>query len=590
MRRACRLSFLSIFLASSAVATVVPPVPVTPAEAREFRATPSYDETLAFIHELTEISPHIRLRSYGRSPQGRELPLVIVSGKGVFTAAAARASGRPVVLIQNGIHSGEIDGKDACLMLLRDLAVGLYPELLERLTLLVVPIYNVDGHERVSPHNRPNQDGPVEGMGFRTTTDGHDLNRDHLKLQTPEARATIGLFNSWRPHLHVDNHVTNGSDHDWVLTYSWAEAPQLAAPVDAWLATHMPRVREATEAAGHRIGPYVGLLDRTDPSAGFSSVIAEPRFATGYYPLRNRPSILVENHAYKPYRARVLANRDFLLALLQEIAREPDTLVDAVRRAEQHTVELGLPDAAPSAVVLRYRPAEPETVRFPVYDWHTEPSRVTGTPLLRFDRGELREIEVPWIHRLVPDRTVPRPRGYFLLPGWPSIERRLTDHDLRFRRLDESLEIEVETMRISRADKPPPSSYQGLTRVDVQVERRSELRRLPTGTLWIPADQPDFEVAAQMLEPDAPDSLVRWGLLSQIMERKEYIAPAVLEDLATKMLDDPETAAEWNRALEDETFAADRGARYEWWYRRTVYWDETVGLMPVMRLLAAPEF
>jgi hypothetical protein len=454
------------------------------------------------------------------------------------------------------------------------------------MVLLVVPIYNVDGHERVSPYNRPNQDGPVEGMGFRTVADGHDLNREHLKLETPEARALIGVVNTWRPHLHVDNHVTDGSDHDWVLTYAWAEAPQAPPTVDAWLAQHMPRVIRDTEVAGHRVGPYVSLIDRTDPAGGFDSVVGEPRYATGYYPLRNRPSILVENHSYKPYRDRVLANRDFMRALLKEIAREPESLVAAVANAEKRTVALGRGNAPPSQVTLRYRRDAPDTIRFPVYAWYTEPSEALGTPILRYRRGVVRETEVPWIHRLVPELTVARPRGYLVLPGWPVIERRLRDHDLRMHRLEQPEQREVETMRIKRSGKGRNSgTYQGLSRVEVVVDRKVERMQLPAGTWWIPADQPDFEVAVQLLEPEAPDSLVSWGLLSIVMERKEYIAAPVLEDLAREMLADPDVAAEWNAALEDESFASSRNARYLWWYRRTKHWDDSVGLMPVLRQL-----
>jgi hypothetical protein len=209
---------------------------------------------------------------------------------------------------------------------------------------------------------------------------------------------------------------------------------------------------------------------------------------------------------------------------------------------------------------------------------------------VRYRRGEVHEIDVPWFHRVAPDLTVARPRGYLVLPGWPVIERRLRDHGLDVRRLDRATEVEVETMRIAPSGDPAGSSYQGLTRVDVTVERRPEVRRLPAGTLWIAADQADFELAAHLLEPDAPDSLVSWGLLSLVMERKEYIGPGVLEDLARDMIQFPMVAAEWERALEDESFAEDSRARYIWWYRRTNHWDETFGLMPVMRLLAEPDF
>jgi hypothetical protein len=359
--------------------------------------------------------------------------------------------------------------------------------------------------------------------------------------------------------------------------------------VDAWLAEHMPRVIESTRALDHRLGPYVSLIDRTDPSKGFDSVVPEPRYATGYYALRNRPSILVENHAYKPFRQRVLANRDFLLALLLEIAREPQTLVDAVGAADARTVALGRPDAEPSEIVLRYARAEPERIRFPAYDWYTEPSVVTGAPLLYFRRGELREIEVPWVHRLTPELSVARPRGYLIPPGWPVIERRLRDHGLRVQRLEASRELEVETMRIRRKTGPIGASYQGRTQVEVEVARGVERRRIPAGTLWVRADQPDFELAVQMFEPEAPDSLVHWGLLSSVMERKEYIGLRELEPLAREMLADPAVVSEWERALEDESLAADARARWLWWYRRTEYWDESVGLLPVFRLMAKPE-
>src|SRR6185436_10084578 len=368
----------------------VPAEWLTPAEAAGFEATPSYEETLAFLRKLQPRLPEMELGFFGSSGAGRPIPLVVVSKEKAFTAEKAQKTGKPILLIQSGIHAGEIDGKDATLMILRDFALnralGRHREILDALTLVFVPIYNVDGHERVSPYNRPNQDGPRRGMGFRTTADGHDLNRDFLKLSTAEARALIGLIASWRPHLHVDNHVTDGVDHDWVLTWSWAEAPQAPAPVDAWMRAHMPAVLAATEKAGHRNGPYVDLEDRDDPTKGFSSWVGEPRYSSGYFPLRNRPSILIEMHSYKPYRQRVLANRDFLLALFAEVARDPASLTRAVAEAEAATVALGRQDAPPSQVVVEYAASpEKDKIRFPVYASEQQPSLVTGGSVLHYE-------------------------------------------------------------------------------------------------------------------------------------------------------------------------------------------------------------
>ncbi|MEW6338190.1 MAG: M14 family metallopeptidase [Acidobacteriota bacterium] len=557
----------------------------TPAEQAEYEATPSLDETVSFLQRLDRALPSVHLTSFGTSPQGRPLPLVVLSAAGAFTPDAARASGATVVLIQSGIHAGEIDGKDATLSLLRDVALGGRPEMLRAGVVLFVPVFNVDGHERVSPYHRPNQDGPRTGMGFRATAAGHDLNRDWLKLQSPEARAMAALVNAWRPHLHVDIHVTDGVDHDWVLTTSHAEAPQAPAPVDAWMTDHLPAVFAATEAAGHRCGPYVDLLDRNDPAQGFSSVIGGARYSTGYFPLRNRPSLLVEMHSYKPYRKRVEAVREFLAALLAEVARDPRSLVAAVTAAEARAEALGRPDAAPSEVVLDWRDAPADRVVFPVYANATATSTVTGQPMLRYRRGEVRAVEVPWVHRVEPSVTTPRPRGYLVLPGWPQIDERLAGHGLRVERLPVPVHMEVESLWASSpryASRP----YQGLTRVEATIERRAQRRTIPAGSSWIPADQPDFEVAAQMLEPACPESLFAWGFLSTVLEQKEYIDGRNLEDIAARMLADPSVRAAWDAALADPSFASDARARLQWWYRRTPFHAvQEIGMLPVLRVM-----
>ena len=577
-----------LILPRGAMEAPAPPEPedwITPAEASGFAATPDLAKTLAFLERLDASMPEMHLTSFGTSAQGRDVPLVIVSKDRAFTPEKARETGLPVVMIQNGIHAGEIDGKDACLMILRDILLGRHRWILEGAILLVLPIYNVDGHERISPHNRPNQDGPVEGMGFRTTASGLDLNRDHMKVVSPEARALVGLFNSWRPHLHVDDHVTNGSDHDWVLTWAWLEAPQLAAPVDAWMKAHMPEVTADTEKMGHRNGPYVWMKDPLDPAKGFYTTLRAPRFSSSYLGLRGRPSILVEMHAHKPYEKRVLANRDFLLALLRQVSDHGRELVEAVEAAERHTVELGRPDAEDSQVVITWKIHEPpDEISWPVYRTHVETSVVTGEPLLRFERGAIDEKVVPWYHVVEPDTTLARPRGYLVLSGWPQIEDRLAAHGLVVERLEKPVTLEAEVMRVSDPEHDE-KSYNGEILMTAKVERTTEERTFPAGTLWIPADQPDFEVAVQLLEPEAPDSLLSWGFLRRVMEQKTWIGERTLEDLVVEMLEDPAAAAQWEAMLEDAAFAQDARARQLWWYERTPYWDETMGLYPVMRLM-----
>ena len=565
---------------------------LTVAEKTDFRATSSYDETMAFLRKAEAAAPElIRVTDFGRSAQGRPLPLVIVSSDGAFTPQAAAVTGKPVLLIQSCIHAGEVDGKDASLMILRYIALGRRPDLAKGVITLFAPIYNTDGHERVSPYNRSNQNGPVEGMGYRATADGINLNRDFLRLASPEARAMAGLVAKWNPHLHVDNHVTNGSDHAWVLTWLVAEAPQIDEAVDAWVDLHLPKVLAATAAAGHPNGPYVNLVSGSDPVEGMIWDVSQPRYSSGYFPLRNRPSILIEMHAHKPFRDRVYANRAFMEELIGEVARSGKELVRAVAAADTAEIARGRADAKPSDVVVRWGVSEEsETVVWPAYEWKIEDSVALGGKQVRYHPGEIREVDLEWRHRPVPELTLPRPRGYIVLAGWPQIEEVVANHGLRAYRVSKDSELEVETIRLSNPEFAT-SSYQGVVMVeDFEVSRQTERRTIPAGSLWIPADQPNFEIAVQLFEPEAPDSLVRWGAVSTVFERKIYIGTDVLEGLAREMLADDLIRREWDAALDDPDFAADRRARYLWWYRRTPYWDETVGLLPILRVMHPAEF
>jgi hypothetical protein len=564
---------------------------LTVAEKTDFRATSSYAETMDFLGRIEARRPDlIRVTDFGRSAQGRPLPLVIVSSDGAFTPEAAAETGKPILLLQSCIHAGEVDGKDATMMILRDIAFGRKPELAKAAVTIFAPIYNADGHENVSPYNRSNQNGPADGMGYRATANGINLNRDFLRIVSPEAKAMARLVSTFRPHLHVDNHVTNGSDHQWVLTWLVAEAPQLDPAVDAWVEKHLPRILGNTAAAGHPNGPYVNLVSGSDPTQGMVWDVAQPRYSSGYFPLRNRVSILIEMHAHKPFKDRVYANRSFMEELILEVGRSGNELMNAVDAAEARTIALGEPDAEPSGVVIRWGVEEEgDTITWPAFEWTIEDSLVTGSKRIKYHPDRVREVELEWRHDPVPELTLPRPRGYIVLAGWPQIEEIVRGHGLQAIKIDKELELEVETARLSNPEFGS-FPYQGVAMVqDFDVSRQTELRTIPAGSSWIPANQPDFEIAVQLFEPEAPDSLVRWGVVSSLFERKIYIGSGVLEDFAKEMIDDEEVRLQWETALEDTDFAGNRRARYLWWYQRTPYWDESVGLLPVMKVMAPSE-
>ena len=560
----------------------IPPDHYTKAELNGFRGTASYAETLDFLRRLEKTSPFLSLSFYGTSAEGRPMPLLVASKEKAFTPEAAAKAGKPVVLVLNGIHSGEIDGKDACLILLRDMALGNRPDLLDTVTLLVVPIYNVDGHERVSKYNRPNQDGPVEGMGFRTTTQGYDLNRDFLKADAPETRALLSLVASWNPDLFVDDHVTDGSDAQTTLTVAYGSEPATPEPLRAWLETVVRPSLAAVEEAGWKTGPYIEWIDPLDPPKGIDPGPSEPRYGTGYMPLRGIPSILVENHALKPYGERVRANAAFLSALLARVGAAPKPLKEA--RAAALDAARKAPAGSPFVLAGETDLSRPEKIDFPGFAWTQVISPVTGRPRLVYDPKTPMSIPMPVYRRAKPTVTAPRPAAYLVPAGWPRVEERLAAHGVRFTKLAEPRTLAVGTYRASEP-KFEPAPYQGRIRVSAKVARSTETRTVPAGSLYVPLDDPLAPVAIHLLEPEGPDSLFSWGEMSSALEMKEYIDARVLDPIAEKMLKaDPKLAAEWTAKLSDPKFAANSRERYRFFYSRTPYWDESVGLLPVYRL------
>ncbi|HTY57825.1 MAG TPA: M14 family metallopeptidase, partial [Bacteroidota bacterium] len=339
-----RLFLLSVITAASAFAQPRNDSTwVTDFERSGGMRTPRYEETIAYCRRLAKASPWIHLTSFGTSPQGRDLPLVIVSREKAFDPASAARTGKAVILIQSGIHAGEIDGKDASLMLMRDIAVTKrLSHLVDSTIILFVPIFNVDGHERFGRYNRINQNGPEE-MGWRTTAQNLNLNRDYMKAEAPEMRAMLRLFTDWLPDFYVDCHVTDGIDFQYDITYAVEPAPYLDPGVSAWLqATLLPSALPVVEKSGHKIFMYVFPREDRDLSKGLNNAASTPRFSTGFAALENRPAVLIETHMLKPYKMRVDATYHLLRGMIECINRDPATLRSVVRNADASVVAAGM--------------------------------------------------------------------------------------------------------------------------------------------------------------------------------------------------------------------------------------------------------
>ncbi|MCK6682072.1 MAG: M14 family metallopeptidase [Thermoanaerobaculia bacterium] len=591
MRGVCQSFFLLLLAARPAFgagpAIEIPPDHRTKAEVTSFRATSTYEETLAFSRRLEKTSPDVKLDFFGTSGEGRSLPLLIVSKDRAFTPEAARKTGKPVVLVLIGIHAGEIDGKEASFLYLRDLVFRQHDEVLDSLILLVVPIYNVDGHERISKFNRPNQDGPVDGMGFRTNARGLDLNRDFLKADSQEARALLSLLRDWDPDLFIDQHVTDGADYQATVTVSLGSEPFASAPLVKWMKDTVRPVLSRVEERGFGTAPYVEFVDWTDPSKGLDLGPSRPRYSSGYLPLRHIPSVLVEMHSLKPFVERVLGNEAFMAELFSELARNPKALLEARRQSKSQARE-GKPGSK-FPLVSETDFSRPRDFEFKAYSYKKVTSLVTGQTAVRWDRSRPETLKIPVYEHAKATLEVSRPAGYLVLPGWPGVEERLQAHGLPYKKLQQAATLAAGTFRA----KDPvfaKTSYQGRVRVEAKIARATETRKFPAGSLYIPAEGELFGIVLHLLEPEGPDSLFSWGEFASALENKEWIDTRVLDPLAEEMLKkDPALRAEWESKLADPAFAADAEKRRRFFYSRTPFWDETNGLLPVFRLETVPE-
>lgn len=565
----------------------VPAEWLTHAEKTDYRETPRYAETIEYSKRLDQASPLIKFQSFGKSGEGRELPLLVTTEGGTFTPEAARQAGKAVILIQACIHAGEPDGKDAGLALLRDIAITkTQPGLLKNLVVLFIPIYNTDGHERVSPYNRINQDGPAE-MGWRTTSTYQNLNRDYMKADTPETRAWLSLWNHWKPDLFIDCHVSDGADYQYNITYQHEHHAGVATSVLAWEKKVIDeRVGPATEAAGNVVSWYLEFIDNRDLPKGIRDFNGSPRFSTGYTPLRNRPGILIETHMLKPYRPRVIGTYDFLRFTLAEVSRDPQSLLSAVREADEKTLADGRTYDPSRSYPLDFELSDKSTpYKLRAVESHTEKSDISGAQRVIFGTKPL-ELTVPLYNDFRVKKSVAPPL-YYIVPGqWTNVIDVLKAHGLTIQTIKEPTAIDIESYRFVDV-KWAGGPFEGRLMPSFKVEVVRERRTFPAGSVVVPLAQEAAKVAINLLEPEAPDSLVHWGFFNATFEQKEYGEDYVVEKLAREMLEkNPALREEYEKKLAaDATFAANPRARLQFFYRRSPYWDKQMNLYPVGRIV-----
>jgi len=574
----------------------------TPAEAAHFKTTPSYADTRAYLEKLAAAAPdRLKLTRFGVSPEGRDLMLVVAASGGEFTPEAARASGKEIVFVQAGIHAGEIEGKDAGLMLLRDLvdakaagartspAAERLKHALDHAILLYLPIFNVDGHENSNPYLRINQNGPAE-MGFRATAQNLNLNRDYIKADAPEMQAWLALWNAWLPDFLADIHTTDGADYRYDLTWYTEDWGPLDNGVKAWQDTALKeRIFAATNKRGHLLSPYLELKDHRDITKGIENFGSGQRFSTGYVALQNRAALLVETHMLKPYEVRVRVTYDLVAAILDDIRAHPGELRRVVEAADRNTIARANQSGA-TLPILFAAGGKPVAMILKGFDFTQTKSEISGDIWTQYDPARPKDYSIPNWRDLVVAKSATLPAAYLVPAGWPQVIAKLKLHGLRVETTTQPLTLAVQRYQI---DDPHWAStpFEGhlMLRKFVAKTENATLT-FPPGSAVVRMDQRAANVVVNLLEPDAPDSLLRWGTFNAIFEQKESADARVLEKLARDMLaQDTSLKTEFEERLKNDAgFAADPRARLEFFYRRSPWYArQNIGAYPVVKLDAA---
>ncbi|HEV8599174.1 MAG TPA: M14 family metallopeptidase [Gemmatimonadales bacterium] len=483
----------------------------TTAERTNYAATSSHADVVAFLDSLQRLGAGIRIGRLGMSPMGRVLPYIIASRPLVDAPARAARSGKPIIYLQGNIHGGEVEGKEAALMLLRELTLGSLRPLLDSVVLVVVPLYNADGNDAFGPEarNRPAQQGPAL-IGQRANGQGLDLNRDYLKQEAPETRAAASLLVAWDPDLFIDLHTTDGSYHGYLLTYDWGLNPNSSPANDYVRDSFLPELRKRMRARHRQEVFSYGNFRNAEPDSltqGWETYDARPRFGTNWMGMRGRLAILSEAYSHADFATRVSATYNFVLEILRLAAEE---------RAAIKSLALASSRYRPDSVALRSGLAPPTPMD--VIAEITERAGEGGGPFARRrPTGRFRTIRMPVFDRFQAERKEAIPAAYLFGPQHAEVAALLRSHGIEVRRLTAAWSAATEVFTLDSLIVEP--LFEGHRTIRVEGKWGPGTSAMPPGWFMVPTDQPLGVLAAYLLEPASEDGLVTWNFFDRSLRR-----------------------------------------------------------------------
>lgn len=566
------------------------PALLTVAEKSGYEATSGYDDVIAFLHELKSHSSQMTLHTFGKTTEGRDLLMAVFSDAPIFSPIQALKSQKPVVLLQNNIHAGEVCPKEASMMLMRELVFGDLNALLKHLIVLVIPIYNADGNEHISEANRLSQIGPEKGVGVRTNALGLDLNRDYMKIEAQETEHLIGdVYVQWSPDVIVDGHTTDGSRHGYDLTYGFPQNPNANKKlIDFTRDTMLPDVQERIKKdTGIEMFYYADFVDFRHPEKGWATYSHHARYGASYGGLQNRIAILMETYSYVSFKRRIDAAYHFMRQCLDFTARNASRVKALVREAESNAVELGtFYDPKKNIIGI-----DIEKVAFEkpvtVIGYEIKEKKNSDGTITYLPTNKKKLYTAPYFGKYRITRSVARPFAYLIPKAEHRIIKKLKQHGIAVETLLRAFPATVEYFKVNDV-KVSEQCFQGHREVAISVERVPIEKTFQTGDFIVSMSQPASHVLAGLLEPDSDDSLAHWNFFDNYLTGKLRYEKDFVTEYEYNLIDLPRTREIYENLIDKNpalTEAERKSEKMKFFLTAVGYENEFVNQIPVYRLI-----
>jgi len=490
---------------------------LTVAEKTNYTSTSTYDDVMKLVKGL-ESSPLLRIETFATTIEGKELPLLIIANPLPERPSDLEGDDRIVVYLQANIHAGEVEGKEATQMLARDILNNKYPGILNNVVLLICPILNADGNDKMDTKNRINQNGPVNGVGIRHNGQYLDLNRDAMKLETPEIRGVVSnIFNKWDPSITVDCHTTNGSYHEEPVTFTWMMNPNGDRTLINYMRDDMmPEVSETLLNSYHVENIFYGeFIDRLNIDKGWVSYASEPRYLVNYVGVRNRLAILNENYVYADFKTRVNGSYHLLLSIIEYASSHKAKIKNLIAEADRLLIDRGSNPTITDSFAIEYKGAPiPNPITIKAYEADTIPGMKGYWRYKQSDRK--RTVTVPYIADYYATKSVKFPYAYIITVPDPDVMDVLMTHGIQTEYLKDDMTIEVESFQFEEI-KPSSRIFQGHYPNSIKGAIVFESKKFKKGSVIIRTAQPLGGLIAYLLEPLSDDGLLKWNFFDKFL-------------------------------------------------------------------------